>query len=299
MSYNTFSQAVNYCIQQKLEGKSVPWSTIANECGVHPEKLRGKVRRRFNTKKEHLPLNKFSKTHKTQKPKVSKKPYTKGKKENVLVIGDLHEPFSLDDYLDKCRDIQEKYECGTVIQIGDLIDAHAWSFHTPDPDGLSVGDELDQAVSRLSKLWHLFPTGICTIGNHDERIIRKAFDSGLSRRFLKDFSEIVEAPKDWEFTDYKIINGIYYFHGTGASGQNAAFNQAKTHRMSVVMGHIHTHSYVRFHNSMAGQIFAMQVGTGINEDEYAFQYSKHTPEKSAINCGVILDNGKLPIIIPV
>ena len=40
----------------------------------------------------------------------------------VLVIGDLHEPFCLDEYLAHCQEVYAKYNCNKVIFIGDVID---------------------------------------------------------------------------------------------------------------------------------------------------------------------------------
>ena len=57
------------------------------------------------------------------------KPFTTGDINNVLVIGDLHEPFCLENYLEFCRIQQEKYNCGTVVFIGDVIDNHYSSYH--------------------------------------------------------------------------------------------------------------------------------------------------------------------------
>jgi ACT domain-containing protein len=43
---------------------------------------------------------------------------------NVLVIGDLHEPFCLDDYLQWCIEQYYIYKCTEVVFIGDVIDNH-------------------------------------------------------------------------------------------------------------------------------------------------------------------------------
>jgi hypothetical protein len=45
-------------------------------------------------------------------------------KSNVLVIGDLHEPFCLDSYLDWCKEQYHTYNCTEVVFIGDIIDNH-------------------------------------------------------------------------------------------------------------------------------------------------------------------------------
>ncbi|HEV8507510.1 MAG TPA: hypothetical protein VGQ53_18990 [Chitinophagaceae bacterium] len=43
---------------------------------------------------------------------------------NTLIIGDLHEPFTLDDYIDFNRDLVRKYKINDVKFIGDIVD---WS----------------------------------------------------------------------------------------------------------------------------------------------------------------------------
>ena len=70
---------------------------------------------------------------------------------NILVIGDLHEPFCLDSYLDFCIEQYNKFSCNQVIFIGDVIDSHGFSYHEPDPDGLSAGDELKYAIKRIAR----------------------------------------------------------------------------------------------------------------------------------------------------
>ena len=47
---------------------------------------------------------------------------------NILVIGDLHEPFCLDGYLEFCIEQYETYNCNQVIFIGDILDNHAFSY---------------------------------------------------------------------------------------------------------------------------------------------------------------------------
>ena len=58
------------------------------------------------------------------------------KERRILVIGDVHAPFSLDGYLEFCKDVYAKNNLNQVIFIGDIIDNHYSSFHHTDPDGL-------------------------------------------------------------------------------------------------------------------------------------------------------------------
>ena len=139
----------------------------------------------------------------------------KGDFRNVLVIGDLHEPFCLDGYLEHCIATYEKYQCNTVVLIGDCIDLHYSSFHTSDPDGYSAGEELERAIDKI-KIWykHFRHAKVC-IGNHDAIIRRKAFESGISKKWVRDYNEVLECP-DWDFKEVHKIDGVIYTHDTGS-----------------------------------------------------------------------------------
>ena len=50
-------------------------------------------------------------------------------KKNVLVIGDIHEPFTLEGYLEFCKEQYDRFNCDTVVFIGDIIDNAFSSFH--------------------------------------------------------------------------------------------------------------------------------------------------------------------------
>ena len=97
------------------------------------------------------------------------------KERRILVIGDLHAPFTLDGYLSFCKDIYAQYNCNQVIFIGDIIDAHGWSFHEQDPDGMSAGNELSVAVKKIAHWYKAFPKADVCIGNHDRLASRKAY----------------------------------------------------------------------------------------------------------------------------
>ena len=57
-------------------------------------------------------------------------PYLDGDPDNVLVIGDPHEPFTKEGYLEFCRKVQEEYDCGTVIHIGDAPGVYIFKVET-------------------------------------------------------------------------------------------------------------------------------------------------------------------------
>lgn len=226
------------------------------------------------------------------------KPFIGGNPNNILVIGDTHEPFSKDGYLAFCREQQEKYNCGKVVHIGDLTDNHAVSYHEKDPEGRSAGDEFKLALDRCYHWYETFPIVKICIGNHDALPFRKAFTSGLPSHWLKSYQEMLDSPKTWDWDFTHIINGIMFQHGTGLSGEMAALNAARENRQSTVIGHLHTVMNTRYLASYRDLIFGMTVGCGIDHEKYAFAYGKQNTRKPVIACGVITDNGTLPINVP-
>ena len=224
-------------------------------------------------------------------------PFLHGDPDNVLVIGDPHEPFTKEGYLEFCRKIQEEYDCGTVIHIGDAVDNHAVSYHEKDPEGMSAGDEFNLAIERMKRWYYTFPNVKVCIGNHDALPFRKAFSAGLPKTWLKTYQELLQSPPTWEWDFVHQVNGVIYQHGTGLSGEMAAINAARENRQSTVIGHLHTVMNTRFLASYKDLIFGVTVGCGIDHEKYAFAYGKQNTRKPVVACCVVLD-GKLPINIP-
>lgn len=230
---------------------------------------------------------------KTKRPRLSGNKLTAfeslNKNENrVLAIGDLHEPFCLDGYLDFCKHTYAKYNCNMVVFIGDVIDSHFSSFHETDPDGMGAGDELQLAINKLSRWVEAFPVARVTVGNHDRIIRRKAFSGGIPKAWIKSFNEVLGAP-DWEFVDRVVIDDVQYVHGEGGT----AHRKCRDDMMSTVQGHLHTQCYTQWFVGANFKVFGMQLGCGIDHDSYAMAYAKRG-KKPAIGCGVII-GGKTAI----
>lgn len=225
------------------------------------------------------------------------KPYTKGKKENVLVIGDPHAPFTRKGYMLFCREQQEKYECGTVVNIGDMVDNHYSSFHDQDPDGLGGGDELDLAIVQVREWNYVFPKVDVCIGNHDDIIRRQLFANGVSARWLKPMNDVFGI-KGWNWAMEHEHYGVKYIHGTGTTGAAAAYNRAVKAGQSVVMGHVHTEASTRWHVTKASKVFGMMISCGVDDRVYAMAYAKNFPAKYIVACGVVLERGQVPINLP-
>jgi predicted phosphodiesterase len=200
----------------------------------------------------------------------------------ILVIGDLHCPFELDGYFNFCKETYANYNCNQVIFIGDIIDNHAFSYHEPDPDGMSAGDELQVAIEDVKKWYNAFPVADVLIGNHDRMAARKAMTGGIPKVWIKSYNDVLGTPK-WNWTERIVYDDVQYVHGEGGTART----KAKNDMMSTVQGHIHTQAYTEFTVGRKFKVFGMQVGCGIDSKSYAAAYAKNF-KKQAIGCGVII-----------
>lgn len=205
----------------------------------------------------------------------------------VLVISDLHEPFTHEGYLDFCLRKQGEYGCGSVVFLGDVVDNHALSFHDHDPSGRSAGDELELARFSLAKWHRKFPNAKVCIGNHDARAHIRAFKYGIPRSILRSLREIYDTPS-WDYQFRHEIGGVLYLHGTRYSGMTAHRRIAMENRQSTVIGHIHAHAGVCYLASHLDLIFGMNAGCGIDENAYAMDYGKDFQIKPVVGCGVVV-----------
>ena len=211
--------------------------------------------------------------------------YRKKNETRVLCIGDLHEPFCLEGYLEFCIEIYKKHNCNKVVFIGDVIDNHYSSYHETDVDGMSGGEELDLAIAKIANWYKAFPNADVTIGNHDRLIMRKAQTGAVPRKWIKAYKEVLETP-NWNFTERVIIDEVQYVHGEAGT----ASAKCRADMMSTVQGHLHTQCYTQWFAGANFKIFGAQVGCGIDHDAYAMAYAK-AGKKPIIGCAVII-NGK-------
>ena len=259
----------------------------------------GEIRREFKNKnnKGILYQMKNNKVHKTSSDvfknafteftddilngKIIKSNKSKSGK-NVLVIGDLHLPFTLEGYLEHCIKVYKKYNCDTVVFIGDILDLHFTSYHETSTEGYGATQEHDLSVEMLRKWYKAFPKAYVTIGNHDALIYRKAMSAGISKRWIQNYSQVLGTP-GWEWVTDVVIDDVLYTHGT-----TNAYTKAKQNLMSTVQGHLHSQAGIQFYVGAKSRIFGFQTGCGVDMKSYAMEYGRNFP-KPVISCGVVIE----------
>jgi len=203
------------------------------------------------------------------------------KERRILVVGDIHAPFTLDGYLEFCQEVYAKYNLNQVVFIGDILDNHYASYHETDPNGMSGGDELEIAIGQVEQWATAFPVADVIIGNHDRMVMRKAFSSAVPKEWIKSYNEVLGT--DWNWTERIVYDNVQFVHGEGGTARTKARNDM----MSTVSGHIHTQAYCEWLVGRNFKVFGMQVGCGIDASSYAAAYARNF-KRQAIGCGVVL-----------
>lgn len=206
----------------------------------------------------------------------------------VGVIPDLHLPFEHPLFLEFCLDIFSQWKVEAYHFTGDVVDAHALSFHDMEMDAHGAEDEARLASEAMEKWKRRFKYATVSIGNHDKRHYRRAKKYGIPTRYIRPYEDIWDTP-NWLWDVSHEIDGVLYEHGEGTSGKNAAYNRALKKRKSVVIGHIHAFPGVSWHMSDDSRIFGMNAGCGIDISTYAFYYSKPFVDRPGLGCGVVID----------
>ena len=221
----------------------------------------------------------------------------KGKYQSILCISDMHHPFAHPDTVAFLEALAKEYCPDIVISLGDEIDGNAMSFHEKDPDLLSPGDELKQAINRLQPLYKLFPKMHIVESNHGSLVYRRGKAFGLPRHVFKSYRDVLEAPKDWHWHKDLVVNcsdgmPVYFCHGMSADG----LKLSQSIGMRCIQGHYHEKFEVRYWANKLGLFWSVIAGCLIEDNSLAFAYNKLNLKRPMIGTVVIM-NGH-PIMHP-
>lgn len=124
-----------------------------------------------------------------------------GREGNYLVISDLHIPYHHRDAFDFLWAVYSYYDCIEILNVGDVIDHHAGSYHESEPDALSSEDEYYQSQKYCKELQSMFPEMVITEGNHDKIPKRKLKSVGLPASMAYDYNQMYGLDKGWKWTE--------------------------------------------------------------------------------------------------
>lgn len=215
---------------------------------------------------------------------------------SILVISDMHHPYSHPDTVPFLAAVKAKYKPDTVVCIGDEADFHDSSFHDSDPDLDSAGIELDKAIKGLKPIYKLFPNTTVIESNHGSMVMRKALVGKIPRKAIKSYNDILDAPKGWKWVFDAIIKTpmgpVYFCHGkSGAAGRLAS-----QYGMSCIQGHFHEKAQITYISTPEKLMFDAHTGCLADDKSLALGYNKVNPKRPIVSVIVVI-NG-IPQIIP-
>lgn len=208
----------------------------------------------------------------------------------VLVLGDLHAPFMHPDTISFLAALKAKYNPDRIISIGDEVENNAISYHESNPDLDSAGVELEKAVESLKPLYKMFPTMDILDSNHGSLVYRKAKTSLLPKAVIKEYRDILRAPKGWNWHDSLMIRlsdgQDCFFHHALSGGP---LKTAKEYSVNTVFGHHHTKASIEYASTPYKLLWAAYTGCLIDKKSLAFEYNKTTLGRPVISSLVIID----------
>lgn len=223
---------------------------------------------------------------------------------NYLFWSDAQIPFDAEKSIDFLVYVKNFFKVSNenIYSVGDETDQFHASTHPKGGNyGLTPGQELKAAKERLKEYYAVFPKMKLCTSNHGLRWVRKASHAEIPSEVLKDYQDLIEAPRGWEWKDFWIIKEKHPFmviHGMGYSGEAGTKNLVMDKRMSVVHGHLHSHAQIRYFNNGLQTVWGMNVGCLIDPEMFAFDYGKWNRHQPCLGVGVVINNGTTPIWLP-
>lgn len=217
----------------------------------------------------------------------------------ILVVGDLHAPYTHPDAIRFLHHVRGTYNPDMVIQMGDETDGHAISFHDSDPNLDSAGVELEKAKLVLEEVHELFPNLLVCDSNHGSLVYRRAKAHGLPVQFIKKYRDILfpeHGAPGWSWADAWVLNtplgAVRFQHQVSGDFMLNASHE----RTSLVLGHEHGRFEVQYAASSAALYFGAYAGCLIDKQSMAFAYGKLHRKKPILGVLVITDG--CPQLIP-
>lgn len=184
---------------------------------------------------------------------------------------------------------------GSITVTGNC-DKHAMSFHDSDPDLPSAGDELEEAIAYLEDLYQLFPEMHLVDSNHGSMHYRKGKHHGIPRKYLRDYGDILEAPKGWVWSHELNVNcggnPVRVKHQFGKDVLKAAEQAGRC----LMGGHFHEDFYVKYSANSDRLIWAATAGCLVDDSSLAFAYNNTNLKRPILGCMMVI-NG-YPQLVP-
>lgn len=226
--------------------------------------------------------------------------------ENYLIVSDTQIPFHAPRALEFVKYLRKTFKVPpeNCYHVGDELDQYFGSLYKKHPDmKYSATGELKASIDELKRWYDAFPKMKLATSNHGLRWVSKFVEAEIPTQLLRPYREIIQAPDGWQWKDEWIVKAermhFRIIHGTPYSGKDGHLNACLDAGVSTAIGHLHSFAAVNHvHLNTGKRLWAMNVGSLINEAELAFHYSRNHRRLAVCGAGVVLNGGTMPVFVP-
>jgi hypothetical protein len=213
--------------------------------------------------------------------------------DSILVIPDLQAPYNHPDAFAFLSMVAQRYQPDLTVCIGDEVDFSFLSNHDKFPEVDNPVPELEDAIKAMEQLFKLFPTALALTSNHVHGRLQTARKNGrIPPTMLRNFREIIGAPRGWEWYEEVHLGNYMFRHGdkwpklTGMMLLRHTPDKYGKH-FNIIHGHIHSEHGIKAVERVGDDdYYAAYTGCLINPRAKAFDYVKAPNNK--LGCLVIV-----------
>lgn len=215
----------------------------------------------------------------------------------VLFFTDCHFPYHHKDTFKFLLAVKKKFKPEYVVCGGDSIDNSKISFHEQNPDSpFSPSEELEKSIEVFSNLFDIFKEIDFVDSNHSSLFYRRQKYAGLPRALFKDYKEILNAPKGYNWHEELIFKSGNKNIVVRHSGSKNDVLYAQRRGMCFLQGHFHSKFSLNYWNNGLDVFWTVTGGCLIDAKSIAFEYGKTFSEKPMLGVTMIIDG--VPQLIP-
>ena len=221
-----------------------------------------------------------------------------------LIISDLQIPFHHPKALEHAKYLKRHHKIpdDRVFCVGDETDQLFGGMWKKNPNEThSAISELQSSVLYLKEWYAAFPQMKLAISNHGTRWLRKATEAEIPSQMLRRYEEVIQAPDRWMWKKHWLIERKYPYiveHGDHHGGQLPHLQAAMANGISTIIGHHHTIAGVEYFKTNGMDVWGACSGSLIDFEQLAFEYARNAKKKPQIGCSIIVNNGRIPIWVP-
>lgn len=213
----------------------------------------------------------------------------------VLVIGDVHAPFTCIDTLTFIYQYCSTFKPDVIVQMGDLYEAMSWS-KFPHPIIMTPKQELEEGRQLAENMWRnlqkIAPKAQCyqLFGNHDSRVHKRILETLPQLDGIFSFRDYLSFKKVTTLMDDKdvlnIDNAIYHHSWWSKLGDGL------NHFIGYNVVSAHTHRGGTFFKKIQGEVYwELNAGFCADDTQRPLQYGNTRTNFWTRGCGSIDEYG--------